>query len=1148
LNSSHTTKRVSSFLNYKEGTFQVPDDIIAVLDLVDKSSFIAKGIEIVQLLFILGLTYTRTRDFDKSSKLLYKAHALVKAGDVTKGSLEEVVLMLDLAFLHIRLGFVQESMESTELADSNYKEAVQVFKSAASHPIFTSRHKRDDDLVSRNDDVASKITTLHKWQRKKLELILKHGLACALHRLGQSYARQRRADKAMKCFTDTANILNESHEVRASLSNWKSLSVFPIASRCFFQEIPAIYTAFILSDVYDRSGHISLESVSDQTSFHHFDLAIGIREFATTTIGTTLTVDSESLFECFDEFTWDTRDMNCFSAMLQLIDEIESDDADQNSGNAIWTKEDVLFRIGNVQMKAGQFREAVSSYREADKLTVKRLETRDHPIVMNINHNMGNALRAIVSSASTNDIDSAKSDAVACYSESMRISQVLFGKHHVTYADSLQSLAVLHTTKNLCLAITKDQDSDDNDDEIAYNSFRESLSIRKRELGSQNDLEIAFILQNLGDLCLRKLSIAEAYSFDDTETLKFVEDAISYLSESLEIRKLVLDQNHTSIGTTYQSLGIAHLYRAMACGDRMSSETNKAFTALTSALQIRKSLSTTLACRNSELSDEINDSVLMEAHCIFYLGRVEETRSNFSEAKAFYVDAMRLFQIEGQRRLAESERVDERISIELDAINLWVSRVLFHMANIEKVTDRVEESISCYEEALRIHSRCKCTKSNSLMNALINLALAKALHDEGDYDKSIYCFAKSLRTYLAHFGKNSVDVAGTLTGMGKSFSMMMNYDKAIQCYEKAMRIYEFSEVLAIKEKKGLLHRDIAIIKQQSEDGHWMEALEHYRSCVSFLEEFNERNKVVTGEDKSKQLMICYSEMLAILRKVIDIERDRTMKAELHDEIGDVLHRLGNLHATFAQYDEALECFAEVLKTQRVTNKDELRIADLLFNMGNIYLEQGKPDISCQCLSESYDITKLALGEDSKELHSTMYLMGVALTNISDYESALKFLSHALSVLRSKESNEDQSAFDKAARGKTLRQIGTVYESIGDHAKAISSLQESVQILKTVRGEDLELSNALNSLGNLLRNVSDFHQAMDCYDQSLAIRIELGDQVKIANTKNNIGAVLSALEELDRAMAFSAEALRIKTVHLGCNSVETGRALVNVSCP
>ena len=99
----------------------------------------------------------------------------------------------------------------------------------------------------------------------------------------------------------------------------------------------------------------------------------------------------------------------------------------------------------------------------------------------------------------------------------------------------------------------------------------------------------------------------------------------------------------------------------------------------------------------------------------------------------------------------------------------------------------------------------------------------------------------------------------------------------------------------------------------------------------------------------------------------------------------------------------------------------------------------------------------------------------------------------------------------------------------------------------MQGNDLELSNGLNSLGNLLRNVSDFKQALDCYDQSLTIRTGLGDELLVANTKNNIGAVLSAMEDLDRAMAFSAEALRIKTERLGCDSIETARALVNVSC-
>jgi tetratricopeptide (TPR) repeat protein len=1160
--------------------FQVPENILSILDIVDISSIADNaGIEFIQLLVILGVTYTRTRDFDTAQKVMHRAQVLLnperfsaETGHGAKGTLEEAVLLLDIAFLNLRVGYVDSELGRVESASSNYKEAVQAFKSTASHPIFSSKRKLKEGSGQRDQDVASKITSLYKWQRKKLELALKNGLACALYRLGQNYASQSRTDKAMKCFDDAAHILNESHAIRTDLSNWKTLPLLPFISRCFFEEISVISTSIVLSDVYERSGHISLESGSGRHSFHCFEQAIGIREFVTTTVGLISTLDAENGLECFEETKWDQNEMDCYSAMLLLIEKRElvndneaSDemrwkhrDSDQGSENApchsesIWTKEDVLFRIGNLQVRGGQFRDACRSYREAEKLTVARLETKDHAIVMNINHNMGNSYRAIAASSLSSESRSAKADALACYLESMRISQDIFGKQHLTYAESMQSLAVLHSTRNLCLAITKEEENEDNDDEVAYKAFKESLSIRRREIGGQNDLEMAFILQQLGDLCLRKVSLAEAYSFDDAETLKLVEDAVSFLSESLDIRQRLLDQNHVSIGETNQSIGIAHLYRAMANADKMHSETTKAFKALTSALEIRRAFSNTFARRTNEPKscDEHMDSLLMEAHCMFYLGRLEETRSNLEEAKVYYMDAVRLFQVEGKRRFASMNDLEEKLSLEIEAINLWVARVLYHIAKIDKATGSFEHSFICYEEALRIRCQCKSTKKYSLINALINLNLAKALHDDQNYDKSIYCYAKSLRTYLSHYGKNGIDVADTLSGMGKSFVMMSNIDKAMQCYEKAMRIYEYCEGLALKEKKGLLHRDIANIVLE---GDILEALEHYRSCVSFLEEFNERHRVTavfkekSDNEPNRRLLLYYAEMLDILRQVLVIEQDLSIKAELYDEIGDVLHRLGNLYATFSRYDEAMECFDEVLKAQRETKDDELRIADLLFNMGSINLEQGNPEKSFECLRESYDITKLALGEDNKELHSTLYLMGVAMTNLADYESALKWLSQALSVLRSRDYNGDENVFDEAARGKTLRQMGAVYESRGDQANSLSCFQESVQILKAVTGEDLELSNALNSLGNLLRNASDFEQALDCYDQSLAIRTELGDQLKIANTKNNIGTVLSAMEELDRAMAFSAEALRIKTERLGCDSVETGRALVNVSC-
>lgn len=93
-----------------------------------------------------------------------------------------------------------------------------------------------------------------------------------------------------------------------------------------------------------------------------------------------------------------------------------------------------------------------------------------------------------------------------------------------------------------------------------------------------------------------------------------------------------------------------------------------------------------------------------------------------------------------------------------------------------------------------------------------------------------------------------------------------------------MRVYEYRDGLAPKEKKGLLRREIADTVQFL-DGNIFEVLEHYRSSVSFLEEFNERQRAANVTEKSdhelnRRLLLYYSEMLAILRQVFGTERDR----------------------------------------------------------------------------------------------------------------------------------------------------------------------------------------------------------------------------------------------------------------------------------
>ena len=323
-------------------------------------------------------------------------------------------------------------------------------------------------------------------------------------------------------------------------------------------------------------------------------------------------------------------------------------------------------------MKLGQYKNAIDSFKEAEKVTVVRLGTKDHAIVMNILFNMGQAYSSIALFSFSRESTAAKNKAILCYSESKQISQACFGKQHTSSAEVLGSLGALYAKSgNAWLEILNEEKSDDeNDDELAYKSFKQSLSIRKREKGSSNELEIASILQHLGGLCLRR--IGYYYRCDDTEALKFANDAMKFLSESLKIQKILLGPDTINTADTHYMIGRAHLNRALALKDnanKVEYEITKAHSSLSTSLNQLLS-SQAIKSVGPRLSGELKDSILMKALCHFYLGRVEQTKSemgifecsDYDRAKSHYIDALRLFQAEGKHRLSRIE--DDVVDLE----------------------------------------------------------------------------------------------------------------------------------------------------------------------------------------------------------------------------------------------------------------------------------------------------------------------------------------------------------------------------------------------------------------------------------------------------------------------------------------------------
>lgn len=215
----------------------------------------------------------RTQNYGKAKSVLLRAKALLEPERLSaekdrnaNGSVGEAVIHLDIAYLYLRVGFVDSELGNSELAAHSYKEAIQVFNATTTHPVFSGKSKAKGNAGLVEPFNANENRSLHELHRKELEIALKNGISSALHRLGQIYALQGKSDKAMKSLEDTARILNEIHDVRAKLSNWKTAPRFPFASRCFWEEVSAISTSMILSDANERSGRINIDDGSDSFS------------------------------------------------------------------------------------------------------------------------------------------------------------------------------------------------------------------------------------------------------------------------------------------------------------------------------------------------------------------------------------------------------------------------------------------------------------------------------------------------------------------------------------------------------------------------------------------------------------------------------------------------------------------------------------------------------------------------------------------------------------------------------------------------------------------------------------------------------------------------------------------------------------------
>ena len=1016
----------------------------------------------VTLLSLLSSALARLKDFEKGIRCLTVALSIMENGaKVIEEQEDDLKVKLSLSYLiamarlHHKTGSMYYEMKNYETSISHFRSALRLYDKASdevesdeneeevhlSDPIVDYNSGYNDDTY--HTDIPG-FNHAEKQQRLR-NINVKNGLALLLHSLGKAYYKTHKKSKAQTCFEDVVEILDSDDQTLLALidaedfatpemdflgaSVTKSLDVNEIF-------LPPTVIMLALGDSYRRIGKSYLKENLEHEALLSFERSIEIYEYFNSSSISPINRDDESSFVHLVAGRYNTDLMECYECGLDLSEKHKSDDDfhfmnqssffglgvyhnnfTDNENDFRLTKEDILFRMGNLYARSNRFTEALNCYNEAKKLTVAKLCSEDHIIVANLAHNIGKVFKDIFTS-SIDLIDTTGYDAIQYFEDSVKIATKILGSNHLFVADSkYNSAIVLEKISVMCENLEKKEKHE----KMALKYLEESIQIMTSNFGELHvDLVDALFL--MGKLYMKK---------DIDKTLLILEKVYND-------RKLLYGPQHLQVATALKYLGKAYMVKA-SYEYRKDKTKNSHISYLQSSMKyLVSSFEIFQKEIKNDISPGINDTSLSTIDDEGHNGK-----RNLAQVK-LYLDTAKVMSDISLLKQALGDTNNSKLLLRdtLQFLHCNISKIKIEgnknhsyrevvgtawgiLAEINFLDGNLSNSIEFYKESLDLTESELGDPFFEFQYSNRLLSLGAAYSRDNQPEKSLRCYAVCLSSFLLDYGDESIEVASIFQLMGREHAMLGDQLNSLKCYEASLRVHSSitspeSNRSFHKAMKAILHQHYAEFISLHKLGSDTEAYENYNVAATLIEEV--RGQQMTTEDVilfkensiqseiyrivlsidswEKRLMICYSSLLKLTNVLFGEHNDI-------EEVADIFHRIGNIYTAFEQYDKAMLCFFKVLHFQRITNGDDnLSVADLLFNIGNIYIKKGDMSKALECHEECYRISIKVLGKDNIELlEHLQYLQSISY-QLSQYKDSIFWCQKALHIIRLDSGNKE----------------------------------------------------------------------------------------------------------------------------------------------
>src|SRR5688572_5224240 len=238
------------------------------------------------------------------------------------------------------------------------------------------------------------------------------------------------------------------------------------------------------------------------------------------------------------------------------------------------------------------------------------------------------------------------------------------------------------------------------------------------------------------------------------------------------------------------------------------------------------------------------------------------------------------------------------------------------------------------------------------------------------------------------------------------------------------------------------------------------------------------------------------------------ENDQAGAINLKNSLGGVFDLLGEPDNALRSLNEAWE---EWQKLGEIAPSDRRRVAFLLNNLAAVSDKLGQWEKA----RDYYDRALTMFRNDDQGRAATLANKGELYASLGDFKKARDFYDEALSILPAEK-------FDSEIKASILLNFGQLSSLERDLANAVKSFEQA----RAAKPSQRKLADVLTNLGVAFAAQGKLHEAMEAYQQALAIQLEQRDKRGQALSLQKRGETHHALKQQSQAVEDLKSALAL----------------------